>query len=390
MNNIYPQQDLDQWQYPGMALHELFDELRQRGPIVPVNFLGSQSWLITEHATLQQALKDGERFPPHLPYQFGIEPVIGETFQTMTGDRHRFYRKLATPTFRPRSIERMDSTMLADVADELIGQFYAAGETDLVSQFTERYPHMVIARLLGIPREEEEQFGRWVGGILNFRWDPDEAMRCRDELWQYLDPVIAQRTAEPADDVISALIHDEVDGARMTPEQVKSHIGIMFTAGSSTTHDSIGNLLYALLATDDCWQQVRENAELRDQAIEEALRWEPAVTVLPRMAAEETVEFCGATIAPHSFVLFGISAANHDPAIYADPHRFDIHRNSEDMMTFGPGPRMCPGMHLARKELRITLDAIIDRLPKLELLDQDSAQPRGTVFRNPKALQVRF
>ncbi len=379
--------DFDTCQLPGMELHLLIDQLRLQGPVVPVSFLGSPSWLIIDQNHVAKAFRDSEKFPPDTPYKIGIEPVIGETFQSMAGDRHRFFRKLATPTFRPRSVERMDSNVLAEVANELIDSFIDHDEVDLVSVFTRRYPFLVIARLLGIPKEEEEQFYRWVMAILRFRSDPDTAIACRDELWDYLDPVIADRKKNPKEDVISSLIHDELNGIRMTTEQIKSHIGIMFTAGSSTTHDSLGNLLYALLANNGNWDRVKNDRELRSLAIEETFRWEPAVSMLPRMShAEQTLELGGESIEPNTFVLFGICGANHDASVFNDPHDYQIGRNVEGMMTFGPGSRMCPGMHLARKELSITLDLLIQRLPNLYLLNPEESKPCGTIFRSPREL----
>ena len=378
-------------QFPGQKLHETIDELRQRGPIVSVKFSGMPAWLIVDHKFLNEAFHDNDNFPPHMPYQLSIEPVLGETFQTMQGDRHRFYRKLATPTFRPRSIERMDSTTLVDVANELIETFIDNREVDLVAEFTQLFPFAVIANLLGIPQEEKEQFYDWTMAILRFNSDPDRAFHCRDELWNYLDPVIEERRKNPDEDVISHLIHDELQGIRMNNEQIKAHIGIMFTAGSSTTHDSLGNILYALLKNTENWRLVSAKPELRARAIEETLRWEPAVSVLPRMSrSDRTIRFGGVDIEPNSLVLFGICAANHDATIYKNPHEYIIQRDTGSMMTFGPGPRMCPGMHLARKELAVTLDLLTEHFPNLKLVDVDSSKPCGTVFRGPERLICQF
>ncbi len=384
-------EDIDHWQCPGLELHQRFDQLRQDGPVVPINFMGADAWLLTSHEAVLSGFRDNENFPPATPYKLGIEPMIGETFQTMEGERHRFYRKLATPSFRPRQIEQMDSSVLSDIAEELITGFASDDQADLVSQFTELYPYAVIAELLGIPRAEQHQFNQWVNGLLNFRWQPVEAEQARDALWAYLDPIIEQRKVEPGDDVISQLIHDELDGVRMTDAQVKAHIGIMFTAGSSTTHDSLGNLLYALLVEPERWQRLQHEPDMRAAAIEEALRWESAVSVLPRMSREDrAIEFFGQTLAPNSIVFFGITGANHDPAVFDDPHSYDMDRDTEGLMSFGPGPRMCPGMHLARKELAITLDILLERLPNLTLLNPDTAKPTGTVFRNPDSLLCRY
>lgn len=384
-------QDFSEWRLPGMELHRLMDDLRQQGPIAPIRFHGMPAYLITSHAALMRSFKDTENLPPHRAYQIGIAPLIGENFQSMSGARHRLYRKLATPTFRPRMVEKMDDGMLRDVANELIDRFVGSSEIDLVEDFTLLYPYVVIARLLGIPRDEEEKFADWVVGLLHFSTDPERAYQCRDELWAYLDPVIEDRRLNPKDDVISQLIHDEVDGVRMDDDLLKSHIGIMFSAGSSTTHDSIGNLLYGLLTTDT-WKQLRDNVGLRDSAIDEALRWEPAVSFLPRVTREGAVSRIeGVEVPADSFVFMGISAANHDPAVFENPHAFDILRqNNAKSMTFGHGPRMCPGMHLARVNLRTTLDCLLERLPELELISEQGAAPSGTIFRHPGTLRCRF
>ena len=349
------------------------------------------AYLVTNHDALMRSFRDTENLPPHRAYQIGIAPLIGENFQSMSGERHRLYRKLATPTFRPRMVEKMDGSMLRCVANELIDKFIARGEVDMAEEFTLLYPYIVIARLLGIPRDEEEKFADWVVGLLHFTAEPDRAYQCRDELWAYLDPVIEDRRQNPKDDVISQLIHDEVDGVKMDDALLKSHIGIMFSAGSSTTHDSIGNLLYALLTTGG-WEKVRDKPELRDQAIDEALRWEPAVSFLPRVTREgESSIIEGEEIPADSFVFMGISAANHDPSKFVNPHVFEIDRKSESKsMTFGHGPRMCPGMHLARVNLRTTLDCLLERLPNLSLKSREGAAPCGTIFRHPNKLLCRF
>lgn len=385
------EQDFSEWQLPGMELHRFMDELRQSGPIAQIRFHGMPAYLVTNHDALMRSFKDTENLPPHRAYQIGIAPLIGENFQSMSGERHRLYRKLATPTFRPRMVEKLDGAMLRDVANELIDKFIDKSEVDMVADFTLLYPYIVIARLLGIPRDEEDKFADWVVGLLHFSTDPDRAYRCRDELWDYLDPVIEERRLNPQDDVISQLIHDEVDGVKMDDALLKSHIGIMFSAGSSTTHDSIGNLLYGLLTTDG-WEEVRGNVGLRDQAIDEALRWEPAVSFLPRVTREGVSSIIeGVEIPADSFVFMGISAANHDSAIFQSPHVFDIHRQENaKSMTFGHGPRMCPGMHLAKVNLRITLDCLLDRLPGLDLISDKGAAPSGTIFRHPGQLQCRF
>ena len=145
--------DFENVNYPCIELHKTIDNLRSDGPVVPIYFMGAPSWLILDYSHVKQGFRDNFLFPPDTPYKIGIEPVIGETFQSMEGERHRIFRKLATPTFQPRSIEKLDSDILAEVANELIHEFINNETVDLVKAFNQRYPFVLIARLLGIPKE---------------------------------------------------------------------------------------------------------------------------------------------------------------------------------------------------------------------------------------------
>jgi cytochrome P450 len=163
----------------------------------------------------------------------------------------------------------------------------------------------------------------------------------------------------------------------------------MFSAGATTTCDGIGSLLHALLSHSGAWEQVVDDPSVRATAVHESLRWQTPVPNLPRISAEETVEFGGREIPPKSFVLFSMASANRDPAVYDDPHRFDPARSSRDILSFGRGERSCPGMHLAKKELSIALDVLIDRFPKLRLQgDPQASAPTGAIIRGPKTLPV--
>ena len=119
------------------------------------------------------------------------------------------------------------------------------------------------------------------------------------------------------------------------------------------------------------------------------LRWETPIAVLPRTSASEPVEFYGVEIPADSWVLFAMAGANRDPAVFADPDRFDIGRSQSDTLSFGRGVKSCPGMHLARRNMVVAIEAMLERMPELELLDAEAAVPRRTVLRSPDALRVR-
>ncbi len=375
---------------PGSELHEVLRAYRERGPVASTRFLGIPSFIITGHAALLDAFRDVEHFPPHRMYEVSFEGAIGKSFISMSDpEEHRIYRKLATPAFRSRAVQAYEETGLAELAFELIDGFGDRDEVELVSEFTGRFPYLVITRLLGLPREREEEFHRWALALLRFRDAPEEAARAAGELTRFLAPVVEDRRREPRDDVISGLCEALVERQRLDDEAIYSHIRLLFPTGGETTHGSLGNLIFALLSHEGSWDALRRDPSRIDAAVSEALRWETPIAVLPRMSCSEPFEFHGHEIPADSWVLFAMAGANRDPEIFSDPDRFDIERSELDMLTFGRGVKACPGMHLARRNMAVALQALLERLPDVECVDPEASQPRRTVLRSPDALRVR-
>jgi cytochrome P450 len=374
----------------GPLLHQILKAYRERGPVQPTRFLGLPAFVITGHAALLEAFEDVERFPPHRMYQASFEGAIGESFISMESpERHRIYRKLATPAFRSRAVASYENQELGALARELVARLGDRDEFDLMADFAAQFPYLVITRLLGLPREREDAFHEWALALLQFRDDPVAAKKAGDELTAVLAPVVAARRVRPENDVISELVAARVDGRGLTDDEVYSHVRLLFPTGGETTHGSLGNLLYALLTHEGAWAGLREDRSRIELAVEEALRWETPIAVLPRMSASEPIEFQGAKIPADSWVLFAMAGANRDPEIFSDPDRFEIGRHTQEALSFGRGVKACPGMHLARRNLCVGLEALLDRYPELELLDSEAATPRRTVLRCPEALQVR-
>jgi len=372
----------------GEELHRLLARLRARGPVARVRFGGQPAWIVLRHAELARAFRDGRRFPPGAAYRATTEPVVGRSFISMDGEEHRVFRRLATPAFHSAAVARLEETGLGELANELVGQLAGSAEVDLVAAFTHRLPIRMISRLLGLPRGDEERFAGWAVGLLSFPFDPELARRSSREFTEYLLPLVAERRRRPQSDVISELVLAEVEGRRLTDEDVLSHVRLLFPTGAETTYSALGNLLFALLSAPERWNRVVVEPELRHWAVEETLRWENPVAVVPRVAAPEPVEFCEEAIAPGAPVLFCIAAAHRDARVFPDPDRFDLDRRPTGLLSFGPGLRTCPGMHLARKEMRVALDALAESFPGMHLLDVDAAVPTGAVLRAPERLPV--
>jgi cytochrome P450 len=317
-------------------------------------------------------------------------PVMGRTMLEMDGPEHRAYRLLVTPAFRQRILERWRTELVEVVVDELLESFASRGSAELAREFTFAFPVQVIARLLGLPRQDYVQFQRLSIELLNVVYDWERGMAASTALRDYLGAILAERRREPQDDLITNLAEAEIDGQRLTDAEIFAFLLLMLPAGVETTYRSSGNLLVALLNAPDVLDEVQADLGMLPQAIEEALRWEPPITTLVRQAIHDT-ELGGVPIAAGTNVSVSIAAANRDPEQYADPDRFDIHRSDISHLTFGHGPHICLGMHLARMESTVALGKLLQRLPDLRL-DTSAPPPTitGVAFRSPATIPVTF
>jgi cytochrome P450 len=371
------------------GFHEELARLRRDHPVAYVPFHGGTAYLLTRYDDVERAFLDEATLPAEAAYRLHSEPVMGRTLQCMTGREHARNRALVFPAFRARLMPDYVAPILAPVAHRLIDGFIERGRVDLVSEFTKQYPFTVITRLLGIPPRNEGDIQRWAIALLTFPWDPDGALAASREVTEYLTPIVAERREHPGDDLISTLATAVVDGERLSDEEIFSFVRVLFPAGADTTYLGLGSLLYALMTHPDAMARVRAEPESRRLAIEEALRWEPPVSVMPRFAPVDTDQF-GPLIPANSHVLFGVAAANRDPSVFDDPDRFDIDRQGKGNLTFGFGMHYCVGAHLARAELAAALDVILERLDDLRLDDDAPTRMVGSVLRGPDTLPVTF
>jgi cytochrome P450 len=385
---------------PGPDFARALHSLRKQGPVVPTSAVGGALpiFYIVGYEALAEAFRDGERFPPHHAYQIISQPFIGETFMSMAPDRHRLWRPAMTPAFRRATVERLADAELAGVAHELIDRVEAAGRGDLVRNFTRLFAFAIICRQLGLPRDHEDEFYDWSMDLMFGGRDLEKSRAADAKLTAFVTPVLEARRREARDDVISSWLDAHVQGEfgeeAISDAAILAHIRLFFTAGATTTSDALGNLVHALLSHRDraeIWRSCTESPARCDDAVQELLRWNPPVAAQPRFSRPDTeIEFFGRNMGPTSSVLFGIAAANRDPDVYPDPDRFDIDRRPKELLSFGPGLRTCPGMHLARKNLRVALRVLAERLPALRLIAPDDCAPRGILLRGPGSLPARW
>jgi cytochrome P450 len=334
-------------------------------------------------------LRDHNTFSSRLLSEL-MGPHFAETIIAMDEPEHRAHRALVAPAFRPKLLARWEHTLVRRVVDELIDSFASLERADLVRRLTFAFPVRVIARILGLPVQDTQQFQRWSIDLITIFLDWNRGIKALHELRNYFAQQVAERRAEPRDDLISELVTTDVDGRRLDDDAVFAFLRLLLPAGIETTYRSLGNLLLALLTHPDQLEEVTRRPELRDAAIEEGLRWEAPFLMVVRRSTCDT-RLAGVDIPAGRDLSVFIGSANHDEHRYPLPEHFDIHRPVVPHVSFGSGPHMCLGMHLTRLETRVALDAVLERLPDLRL-DPDVPRPRivGTIFRSPDALPVRF
>jgi cytochrome P450 len=346
-------------------------------------------YTVYSHDLVSQVLRDNHTFSSEV-YAAMMGPVMGHTILEMDEPEHRHHRGLVAEAFRHKTLARWESELVSAVVGELIDAFVDRGRAELVREFTFPFPVQVIARILGLPRSDYPRFQRWSLELISVGTDWDRGIAASQKLRDYFKEIVDERRAEPADDLISDLAHAEIDGHTLSDEEIFAFLRLLLPAGVETTYRSSGNLLFGLLTHPEQLDAVRADRSLVPQAIEEGLRWEPPLHGIARVATVDT-ELGGVAIKAGSVLSVAIGAANRDETRYADPDRFDIFRDPQQHIAFGFGPHMCLGMHLARMETRVAVDALLDRLPDLRLdADGDDPHIHGQIFRSPTSLPVRF
>ncbi|TMM16774.1 MAG: cytochrome P450 [Actinobacteria bacterium] len=329
------------------------------------------AYTVLTHEGVEKVLRDGQTFSSS-GYAESMGMVMGHSILEMDEPEHRAYRGLVQQAFTRKAMVRWEAELVHPIVNRFIDAFVGRGRADLVSELTFPFPVRVIAGMLGLPEEDLETFHAWAVGLISVGADFEHGMESSAKLRDYFAAILAERRRRPSDDVITALAQAELDGQKLTDEDIFAFLRLLLPAGAETTYRSSSNLLTG------------------SQAIEEGLRWEPPLTGIARTTSRE-VDLCGVNLPAGVIINVNMGAANHDPARYPDPERFDIFRDPRPHMAFASGPHMCLGMHLARMETTVAVGSLLDRLPGLRL-DPDAPPPeiRGLAFRAPKELRVVF
>jgi cytochrome P450 len=377
-------QDLAADPYPILA------RLRQT---VPVSWVDeAQMWFVTRRADVVRVLREPETFRTDSPHST-IRDTFGEQMLSAEGEVHRRYKSHCNGPFNARSVKEYGVPLVERKVAELVEGFADGGNVELRAALTSELAVYLVATMLGVPRELHAPIRGWydafAAALANFSWDP--AVRARGhgavrEFHRAVLPVI-QDLGERADpSLLGTLSRETID--RLSDEEILANALIVLFGGIETTESTILNVIWTLLRHPEALGAVRAERALLPQAIEEAIRWEPAVQSCTRHVARE-VDLSGVALSPGDIVQCMLGAANRDPAYFEEPDRFDLRRrNAADHLSFGSGKHFCLGAALARAEVRVVLDTLLDRFPALRNDPARPSVPYGYEFRSPRTLWV--
>ena len=358
----------------------------------PVHFYAPWGmWLITRYEDVDDVLRRDAEFPnPDYPGR----DAYGRSLLQMNGREHEMHRKLLAPFFAPPNVAKL-SGRIEEVADELISAFAGNGEADLVSQFTNLFPLRIIGEVLGIP--VGKQFMGWANAFTayngNFSNDPAVKAAGLDAVREFRElvaPILAERRANPGEDLLSYLTQTEVDGRRFNDEEILTFAGVLITAGSETTNHTIGNLLVNVLSDESQLALLKENPALVAGAFTETVRHSPPTHSVRRASSKES-SVGGHTVPAEARLVVFIGSANRDEQKFEDPDRFDLRRkNARDHLGFSRGPHFCIGSGLGRQEAETAIRLMLRRLPNLRFAPGIPPRIEGARHRRPRTLRVQY
>ncbi len=323
--------------------------------------------------------------------------VIGAQMNITDPERHHRLRALVAKVFTPRAVDALRPAVAAMV-NELLDRLPEQGRFDVIADLAFPLPARVIARLLGLDTGELEQLKRWSDDFSAiFGTDPSavtpeqyqRALQSTHELTTFFRAEFEKRRASPGDDLLSLLVHAEIDGDRLSETELIANANLLLAAGHETTTHLIGNGLLALLHHPDQLQLLLADPSLIPNAIEEFLRYDGTVQFMYREAGEELM-IGERSIRKGQLVYLMFAAANRDPARFPDPDRLDVRRRLDVHLAFGHGPHVCLGAALARMEARVAFTALLRRCSGLQLTGEPLAYQDNLELRGLKGLPVVF
>lgn len=384
--------------------YRYFGQLREEDPVHRNEKWGG--WIVTRYDDVRRCLQDDE----HLSVEVEADrlrnsqldiPKTKEMFPKwivyLDPPKHTKLRQIIGEAFNPEMVQDQRATVEA-VTDSLISDIERRDpdEIELIEEFAYPLPVQIICEILGLPLDDDEQFGDWSSNIaltLFHYYDADnrheKTERSVREFADYLRDIVRERRANPQDDLITYLNQAEANGETLTEDEVVATVVLLLFAGHETTTKLIANGMLELLRHPDQMERLRDDSAVVPKAVEEILRYHGPSKSLTRGVVKD-FELRGKQIEAGERVLLSLAAANRDPRRFDDPETFDISRGTMDHLGFGHGTHHCLGAPLARLETRIAFPALVQAFPDMELATDDIQWTQSPLVRGPEELRIEL
>lgn len=365
--------------------HHVFDVLRRESPVwfhpATAHSPGGEGfWVLSRYADIVAAATDAETFSSEsgggrdgggttledMPLGF----AVGALLNMMDDPRHAKFRKLLMPSMTPRALRGIEQD-LRRRAVTIVDAALAKRDCDFLVDVAAELPLQAVAELVGVPQEDRHELMNWANVTLDYEDREvgevnDRLVQAQARIFVYGADLLERKRAQPADDLLSVVTHALIDGEPLTDNEQRMFLSLIMAAGSETTRNSIAIGMAALSEHPEAWERLRQDPALLPVAVEELLRWASS-TPYNRRTATRDVQLHGRLIRAGDKVSLWWASANRDESVFTDPHTFDITRNPNPHLTFGRGVHFCLGSTLARLEMRVIFDVLLDRVRTVSL-----------------------
>ena len=364
--------------------HALFARMRAEAPVLwnrPTD-INDGFWSVTGYQDASSVISDWKTFSSARRGIFlqeeGILPkeFTQFLFSMMDPPDHDKHRMLLTKVFTPRAVAQREDDIRA-VITTLLDSVIEQGACDFVRDVAVEFPLVVTANMLGVPHSDRGKLFEWTNKMADVSLPPEQGLEMMTEMAGYLVGLVSERRERPTDDLLSRLIHAEVDGEKLNDIEIVVHFAQLMAGGNETTRNAFAGGLLALIENPDQRQALLDDPSLIGSTVEEILRWHTPIMHNVRTATED-VELRGARIEEGQRLALWHVAANRDPAVVPDPDSFDISRGGVKHMSFSGGRHFCLGNQLARLELRICIAETLRRMPDMALAGPVGRFPNNT------------
>jgi cytochrome P450 len=365
---------------------------------------GANAYVLSRYEDVRHALTDPE-FTTR-SYAAQIEPLLGVTVVQLDGTDHARQRRLLAAPFRPDRFRSAFAPAITEIADGLVQQFEKRGSVELMSEFITPFSVSALATVVGLPQSHLNLFRRWYTALLRFGvnliGDPEvtrAGFEAKDELSAYLRPLVRERRIAPGPGFLGMLADAEVEGQRLSDDEIIHFAMLMIFAGGETVEKTLGTFLRNLVAHPEQMAALRDDWTCFDRALAESLRFTAPTHMVPRRTRSE-VAVSGGMIPAESEVICFLGSANRDERRFANPDTFNIFRDDLDPESafnsaarhaaFGMGRHFCLGAMMARIEVEIAVKRLLNSMRELRFADGAPPPDQGLFLRGPATLPLQF